>query len=133
MKNKNIFKLIIGIALIGIISLAGCQKMEIVKIVGFIQGHVFDGNTNQTLDNVSVEWLIAGEKDSTTATADDGYLVANLPVGSYSLWFKKDGYTTVVSEVAVEDNNTSSVAVRGGESIEQIITLDANMYPLMER
>ena len=130
MKNKNIFKFIAGIVLIGMISWAGCQKMEIVKLIGFVQGHVFDGTTNEPLDGVKVEWLVAGKKDSTTVTADNGYLIPDLPVGSYSIWFSKENYTTIVADVDIEDNNTSSVAVRGGENIEQVVTLDANLYPL---
>lgn len=130
MKNKNIFKFITAAILVAMISLAGCQKMEVVKIVGFIQGQVFDGTTNAPLDSVKVVWTVAGVKDSVTATADEGYLIKDLPVGEYSLWVSKSGYTTIVHDVTIQDNDLSSVTVRGGESKEQVVTLNPNLYPL---
>ncbi|MCF6239754.1 MAG: Ig-like domain-containing protein [Bacteroidales bacterium] len=130
MKNKNIFKLLTAAILAAMISLAGCQKMEIVKIVGFIQGHVFDGNTNAPLDSVKVVWSVAGVKDSITATADDGFLIKNLPEGEYSIWCSKTGYTTIVYDVSIQNSNSSLATVRGGENIEQIVTLNPNLYSL---
>ncbi len=130
MKNKNIFKLVTAAVLVAMISFVGCQKMEIVKVVGFIQGQVFDGTTNAPLDSVKVVWTVAGVKDSVTATTDDGYLIKDLPVGEYSLWVSKSGYTTIVHDVTIQDNDLSSVTVRGGESKEQVVTLNPNLYPL---
>lgn len=130
MKNKNIFKLITASILVALISLAGCQKMEIVKVVGFIQGHAFDGNTNAPLDSVKVVWSVAGAKDSITATADDGYLIKDLPQGNYSIWCSKANYTTVVADIYIDDLNLSSTTVRGGENKEQIVTYNPNLYPL---
>lgn len=130
MKNKNILKLITAAFLVAMISLAGCQKMEIVKIVGFIQGNAFDGNTNAPLDSVKITWSVAGVKDSVTASADNGYLIENLPMGNYSIWCSKANYTTVVTEISIENMDLSNTVVRGGESTEQIVTYNPNLYPL---
>jgi hypothetical protein len=130
MKNKNIFKLITAAVLVALISLAGCQKMEVIKVVGYIQGHVFDGNTNQVLDSVKVVWSVAGKQDSLTATADDGFAIDGLPQGNYSLMCSKAGYTTVVYKVNIDNIDLGSTTVRGGANKEQIVTVDPNLYPL---
>ena len=130
MKNKNIFKLLTATVLVALLALASCQKMEVVKIVGYIQGHVFDGNTNAPLDSVKIVWSVAGKKDSLTASAQDGYLIENLPLGEYSIWCSKANYTTIVYNVGIYDSDNSSVVVRGGGSKEQIETVNPNLYPL---
>ena len=63
MKTKNLKKIILGILALGLIGLTSCEKMEVVKVIGFIQGHVFNGNTNEVLDSVKVEYMVAGSKN----------------------------------------------------------------------
>jgi hypothetical protein len=129
MKMKNIFKLIAAISFVVAISFTGCQKMEITKIIGFIQGHAFDGTTNTPLDSVKVVWSVAGVKDSTVASADDGYIISNLPSGGYSIWYSKANYTTVLVDNEIPVDN-SATAVRGGDNREYVVTYNPNLYPL---
>ncbi len=128
---KNLNKIIAVFLIFGMIGFNSCKKQEIVKIVGFVQGHAFDGNTDQPLDSVKVAWTVAGKKDSTTATAEDGYLISNLLAGEYTIWFSKTNYTTIAYDAWVYDEGSAgNVTVRGGANKEMVLTYNPNLYPL---
>ncbi|OQY00761.1 MAG: hypothetical protein B6I20_08350 [Bacteroidetes bacterium 4572_117] len=130
MRNKNIIKLVSLALIVAMVVFAGCQKQEVIKIIGFIQGHAFDGNTNAPLDNVKITWSVAGKKDSTVVSAADGYLISNLPSGDYSLWCSKENYTTILTDIRIGEEFTITETVRGGANKEQIVTYNPNLYPL---
>ncbi len=128
---KNLNKIIAVFLIFGLIGLNSCKKEEIIKIVGFLQGHVFDGNTDEPLDGVKVEWDAAGKKDSVTATATDGYLISNLIEGQYTIWFSKANYTTITYNASIRSGeNFDNGTIRGGANREVVITYNPNMYPL---
>ncbi len=128
---KNLNKIIAVFLIFGMIGFNACKKEEIIKIVGFLQGHVFDGNTDQPLDDVKVEWDMAGKKDSVTATAADGYSINNLVEGRYTIWFSKADYTTITYNAWIgSDANFNEGTIRGGANREVVLTYNPNLYPL---
>lgn len=129
MKTKRIHTVIAGLLILAMIGITSCKKEEVVKVFGFVQGFVYDGSNNTVLDNVKVEWQVAGKNDSTTATAADGFKVNNLYSGEYLLKFSKANYSTVQYWVDVPIDDFTGT-VRGGANKEYMVSVDPEMYPL---
>jgi len=129
MKKNRIYKVLASLLILALIGFSSCEKQEVIKVIGFVQGYVYDGNTNVILDNVKVEWEVAGNKDTTTSTATDGYKIDNLFSGNYNVTFSKANYTTVVYEISIPKDDFT-VTAKGGGNKEYVVTADPNLYPL---
>lgn len=130
MKTNKIYQFIAGFVLIAILGFTSCEKQEVVKVVGFVQGYAYDANTNEVLDNVTISWeLPGGITDSTVATAADGFLISNLPSGYYLMKCSKENYATSIIEVEIPKDDIA-VSVKGGGSKEYIVDAVPRLYSL---
>ncbi|NJO88461.1 MAG: carboxypeptidase regulatory-like domain-containing protein [Chloroflexia bacterium] len=101
-----------------------------IKVVGYVQGYVYDANTNKVLDNVIIRWeLPGGVADSTVATAVDGFNISNLPSGNYYLKCSKANYATSVIQVDIPKDDIA-VSVKGGGSKEFVVDVAPKLYSL---
>ncbi len=125
------FKKITGLMLLAILfGFTSCEKQEVIKVVGYVQGYVYDANTNKVLDNVTVRWeLPGGVADSTVATAADGFNINNLPSGNYYLKCSKGNYATSVIEVEIPKDEIA-VSIKGGGSKEYVAEVTPKLYSL---
>lgn len=130
MKTKYFIK-ITGLALLTVLlSFTSCEKQELIKVVGFVQGYVFDANTNEVLDNVKITWeTMDGSTDSTFATATDGFHIDFLPSGSYILECSKENYAISTLEVTIPKDDIA-VTVKGGGSKEVVVSVAPKLYSL---
>ncbi len=129
MKKNRIYAVLASLLILVLIGFSSCEKQEVIKVIGFVQGYVYDGNTNVILDNVKVEWEVAGNKDTTTSTITDGYKIGNLFSGNYNVTFSKANYTTAVYEIYIPKDDFT-VTAKGGGNKEYVVTADPNLYPL---
>ena len=126
---KKINKVLASLLVLAIIGFTSCKKEEVIKVFGFVQGFVYDGSTNEVLDNVAVEWEVSGNPNSTSATEAEGFAINDLYSGYYNLVFSKEGYSTAMYKVEVPMDYHTGTA-RGGGSKEFMISVDPNLYPL---
>lgn len=130
MKNKNLIRITASAFLIALVVFTGCQKEELIRMVGIVQGIAYDGNTNEPLSDVSYAYLLNGETVTDTATVA-GYTVTGLPSGEYDFTFSKTGFTTVITSVNVDNYNALNTnTIKGGATEYQTITLNPNLYAL---
>lgn len=92
--------------------LTGVFSMVILALSaqGTITGKVIDAKLKETIPGVKVQ--IEGQAKGAFSDLDGIYTIAGLPAGTYTLSFKYDTYATkIISEVAVKDNETTTLDV----------------------
>ncbi len=77
---------------------------------GTISGHVTDSTTGKQLQSVQVS--VAGTRLSTISNRDGSYLIANVPVGTHTVWARFIGYDAGQKTVRVTVNTTQTVDFR---------------------
>src|ERR1043166_4776186 len=104
--NRSVFmfvRTVMGLVLLGLMTLNPAVYGQAIS--GNIVGTVID-SSSAVIANASVEMIKVdtGAISSTKTSATGAYRFENLPVGSYKLTVKSDGFKSVVQQVDVALN-----------------------------
>jgi Ca-activated chloride channel family protein len=108
--------------LVGLV--AATRPLAIVD-TGTISGHVRDSTTGQPIPNVQIS--VAGTSLAAMTNRDGSYLIANVPVGTHTVWGRFIGYQpSQKTGVRVAGKTTTTVDFRLQSSTVQLQSIVVN-------
>ena len=93
-----------------VVALVAASRPLAIVDTGTISGHVRDSSTGQPIPGAQVS--VAGTRLAVATNRDGSYLIANVPVGTHTVWARYIGYNGEQKTVSVVVQTTTTVDFR---------------------
>jgi len=93
-----------------VVGLVAASRPLAIVDTGTISGHVRDSSTGQPIPGAQVS--VAGTRLAVATNRDGSYLIANVPVGTHTVWARYIGYNGEQKTVSVVVQTTTTVDFR---------------------
>jgi len=93
-----------------VVGLVAASRPLAIVDTGTISGHVRDSSTGQPIPGAQVS--VAGTRLAVATNRDGSYLIANVPVGTHTVWARYIGYNGEQKTVSVAVQTTTTVDFR---------------------
>src|SRR5882762_4848978 len=93
-----------------VVGLVAASRPLAIVDTGTISGHVRDSSTGQPIPGAQVS--VAGIRLAVATNRDGSYLIANVPVGTHTVWARYIGYNGEQKTVSVAVQTTTTVDFR---------------------
>jgi hypothetical protein len=118
----------------------GCSEEErMIEVRGTVTGVVTSTvGTHEPLDEVTVSWYEGATAKNFVTKTDGVYSIPNVPPGTISIAFAKEGYAPTTVQATVENpylvgganGGGTMPVVEGGGTVQAIARADASLAPL---